>query len=100
MWGLSSFAGATECVHDGIPVRVSESAISHLSKEDITATNLCDMIHHHVDCPKGRSGIPHRRSTLRLCAVRKGKMYSILMEREYTLDIRQDAYVVIHLEPI
>lgn len=100
MRGFEAVAGATECMHEGLPVRVSESAISHLSAEEISAETLCDMIQNNVDCPKGRRGAPHRRTTLRLCAMRRGRMYSILMEKDYTRDIRQGAYLVIHLKPI
>jgi len=83
----------------GLPLRYSDSTNVHLAIEKILPETLYDMISHPVNCPENAPK-PHRRTAIRICAERRGRLFVIMLERDYTNDIHDDAYVVTHLKPI
>ena len=88
-----------DCIFRGLPLRYSDSANAHMLAERIFPQTLCDMINHSIDCPQNAPK-PHRRTAIRVCSNRRGKVYAIMIEKDYTIDIHQDAYLVTHFKPV
>jgi hypothetical protein len=68
-------------------------------REDIEPYTLCDMINDPIPCPK-RTPKPFRKSSIQICSRRNRRIYNILLEKEMTIDINQESYEVVHVEPI
>jgi hypothetical protein len=100
MDGVVPSRGDIRCKFRGLWVRVTDSGFAHLYKEDITPLTLCDMLIHTMDCPKGKKGKPHSRNAIQVCAVRKGRIYIILLVKETANDTREQVYSVVHLKPV
>ncbi len=98
--GSSAFRN-NDCYFKGLPVRLTDSSISHMYKEKINPMTLCDMLQYPINCPKStKKRKKFRKTSIEVCSNRKGKIFRILLEKEDTIDIGNFAYVVIHLEPI
>jgi hypothetical protein len=90
-----------DCFYDGLPVRLSDSGISHLFKEKIDPMTFCDMLQYPINCPKiVKKRKKFKRTSIELCSNRKSKIYRIILEKDYTINIRNFAYVLRHLEPV
>ena len=89
-----------DCVFRGLPIVISTSGHAEIFREDIVPETLCGMIQNSIPCPKGSPGMPHQRDTLRVCANRKGKTFSILMVKDFTVRFGVVAYLVTHVKPI
>lgn len=80
-------------------MRITDSGFAHLFAEDIQPMTLCDMLLHTTECPKGK-GKAHSRNAVQVCAVRKRRIYSILLVKETANDTGEQVYSVIHLKPV
>jgi hypothetical protein len=92
-------ADEDECRFRGLNLRVSDSAMFHLCDFDISIYTLCDMVRDSFDCPKSkRTGKPFRKTSVRICAMHKGRIYNIIMD-QMTIETNE-YWSVSHLEPI
>ncbi|QHK18067.1 hypothetical protein JS82_08085 [Methanomassiliicoccaceae archaeon DOK] len=90
---------AEDCSFEGKPVRISESAITHLRYEGFDVYTLCDMLATPVDCPKRKgTGKPFRKTSRRVCSRRNGHTYNIILDPYPPNDM--EYWSVSHLEPI
>jgi hypothetical protein len=97
----SSVFKNNDCYFKDLPVRLTDSGISHLYRENIDPMTLCDMLKYQINCPEStKKRKKFRKTSIEVCSNRKKKIYRILLEKDYTIDIGNYAYVVIHLEPI
>ena len=88
-----------DCRFKGLNLRISDSALFHLREFDVSVFTLCDMVPDSFDCPKTkRTGKPFRRTSTRICAKHKGRIYNIILDR-MTIE-GSDYWSVSHLEPI
>jgi len=88
-----------DCRFKGLNLRISDSALFHLREFDVSVFTLCDMVADSFDCPKTkRTGKPFRRTSTRICAKHKGRIYNIILDR-MTIE-GSDYWSVSHLEPI
>lgn len=88
-----------DCEFQGLAVRISDSAFTHMRCYGIDMYTLCDMLQNPEDCPKRKkTGKPFRKASKRLCARRGGKVYNIILDNI----LYNCGYVwsVSHLEPI
>ena len=100
MWDFDSSGAIVDCMYEGKPVRLTDPGHAEILRERIMPLTLCDMIHDAFPCPKGSPGKPHRRGAIRLCANRKGKIFSIILELTYTVKASREEYHVTHVKPI
>jgi hypothetical protein len=89
-----------ECIFRGLPVVLKDASHAEILRESIQPQTLCDMIQNSIPCPKGSPGKPFRRDAIRVCANRKGRIFSIILEKDHTIRIGKEAYAVIHVKPI
>jgi len=94
------FGEIPDCMFLDVPVRLSDSGHAHITRESFNPMTLCDMIINNIPCPKKNSKRRFRQTSVELCATRKGKIYRIILDKEYTRCIDSFAYVVNHVEPI
>ena len=88
-----------DCSFEGLPVRISDSALIHLRNEHITHLTLCDMLASTFDCPKRKkTGKPFRKTSRRVCSNRKGRTYNIILD--FYESNGTEYWSVSHLEPI
>lgn len=87
-------------MYSGIPVRISDSGHAHLTREGFDPFTLCDMILGNLPCPKKKKNRKFRKTSIELCANRKGKVYRIILDKQYTTCKNSYSYVVCHVEPV
>jgi hypothetical protein len=92
--------GDIDCMFRNRAVRVTDSAFADMYAQDIEPNVLCSMLQGPIECPGGKKGKPHRRNLIQVCAARKGKIFSILLANDYSMDTSQEVFGVVHLKPI
>ena len=85
------------CKKDNKRIAVSNHVKTHMLAFNITPETLCDMIQNPVPC-NSRTGKPHRKTSKRICAMRKDVKYNIIFDPFVIRN--EDCWVVANMEPL